>query len=514
MSPNILNTMILAVVIAAAVTPAKFAAAQSPVPAWFDELANSAFPEGQPTRETAQTLKDELLFQRATQTYLWAMPAIMTLGMQVGSEQALGAGYNVVPIFKTLTHANTLVFTPNTVTMYALGYLNLGKDGPLVAELPPGLQGFFSDYWGVPIPVEGTRFAGDVGYPGPDHGKGGKFLLLPPSYTGSVPQGYYVYRSATMNVLMTMRAFVADPKKLTPVVEHLQKLKIYPLNGEASAKPMQFPDASAGKLNLLPRTDSSAFDQLKELLDREGDHFAGPDWLGMLASIGIVKGQPFKPDARTRAILDKAAMTGFKTARVLSWDGVVNGVSQVMYPGRHWINPFAEGTREHPSGPWDLSWVMRSGGYRALDGRASFFSYSWGVSPGMFTYTPGEGAVYAIAAVDSQGEPLLGENNYRLHLPPNVPAKLFWDFTLYEAFTASLYDNGQPAPSLGSPQEPEKNADGSTDLYFGPKAPDGKARNWLPTTPGKGYMVILRLYFPTEAAIDKTWIPSDLEIAK
>src|SRR5262245_29601 len=116
MSPKIMNLMILAVASVAALTPTKFAAAQSQVPAWFDELANSAFPEGQPTRETVQMLKDELLFQRAAQTYLWAMPAIMTLGMQVSSEQALGAGYNVVPIFKTLTHANTLVITPNTVT--------------------------------------------------------------------------------------------------------------------------------------------------------------------------------------------------------------------------------------------------------------------------------------------------------------------------------------------------------------------------------------------------------------
>ncbi|WP_275945472.1 DUF1254 domain-containing protein [Bradyrhizobium sp. BRP22] len=82
----------------------------------------------------------------------------MTLGMQAGSEKAFGAGYNVLPIWKSLTDAKTLVFTPNTVTMYAVGYLDLGKDGPLVMELPPKLQGFLSDYWGVPIPVEGAKF--------------------------------------------------------------------------------------------------------------------------------------------------------------------------------------------------------------------------------------------------------------------------------------------------------------------------------------------------------------------
>ena len=44
----------------------------------FDKLANLPFTENRPTKETAQTLRDELLFQRATQTYLWALPLINT----------------------------------------------------------------------------------------------------------------------------------------------------------------------------------------------------------------------------------------------------------------------------------------------------------------------------------------------------------------------------------------------------------------------------------------------------
>jgi hypothetical protein len=478
----------------------------------FDELANLPFPEGQPTKEAAQTLKDELLFQRATQTYMWAMPAIMTLGMQLSSEKAFGAGSNVLPIWKQLTDAKTQVITPNTVTMYAVSYLDLGKDGPLVMDLPPRLQGFLSDYWGAPIPVDGGKFAGDVGFAGPDRGKGGKLLLLPAGYKGTVPKGHFVYRSGTMNVLVTLRAFVASPKDLSPAVGHLEKTKIYPLSGEAGARPMKFPDVSGTTLNMLPSTDSGAFDQMKQLLDSEGDNLAGPDWLGMLASLGIVKGQPFTSDARTREILDRAAKTGFKMARVLSYEKIVNGISHVMYPGRHWINPFSEGTAAKPSGPLNIDWIKPSAGYRDLDARTGFFSYSWGISPGMFTYTPGEGAIYAIAAVDSQGTALLGGNNYRLNLPANVPAKLFWNVTLYDAYTASLYDNGQSAPAIGSPEKPVQNADGSTDLYFGPKAPEGNAGNWLPTTPGKAYIAILRLYFPTEAAIDKSWKPSDFEI--
>ena len=164
-------------------------------------------------------------------------------------------------------------------------------------------------------------------------GKGGKFLLLPPGYKGAVPEGYYVYRSGTNNVFIFLRGFYEDPKNLTPAVAHLEKTKIYPLNGEAGAKPMKFPDASGVPVNMLPISDGSAFDQLKRLVDREGDNLAGPDWLGMLAAIGIVKGKPFTPDAHTREILDRAAKTAYKMSRVIGFEEVVDGLSMQDLPG-------------------------------------------------------------------------------------------------------------------------------------------------------------------------------------
>ena len=118
----------------------------------FDKLANLPFAEGRPTKETAQKLRDELLFQRATQTYLWAMPLINTLGMQVGSEKTFGAGYNVLPIWKQRLDAKTLVTTPNSDVLYAMSYVDLGKDGPLVMEAPPALQGILMITGSVPSP--------------------------------------------------------------------------------------------------------------------------------------------------------------------------------------------------------------------------------------------------------------------------------------------------------------------------------------------------------------------------
>jgi hypothetical protein len=117
----------------------------------FDALANAPMFENRPTAEASAALKDELLFQRATQVYLWALPLINTLGMKLGSEKVFGAGYNVLPIWKDRLDAKTLVTTPNSDVIYAMSYVDLGKDGPLVFEAPPGLQGILLDAWQRPI---------------------------------------------------------------------------------------------------------------------------------------------------------------------------------------------------------------------------------------------------------------------------------------------------------------------------------------------------------------------------
>src|SRR5215467_1420769 len=132
----------------------------------YDALANSPMVENRPTPETSKQLKDELLFQRATQTYIWALPLINTLGMKVGSEKQFGAGYNILPVWKKRLDAKTLVTTPNSDVIYAMSYLDLGKDGPMVFEAPAGLQGILLDFWQRQIPgpkIGTTAYFGDVG---------------------------------------------------------------------------------------------------------------------------------------------------------------------------------------------------------------------------------------------------------------------------------------------------------------------------------------------------------------
>jgi hypothetical protein len=164
--------------------------------------------------------------------------------------------------------------------------------------------------------------------------------------------------------------------------------------------------------------------------------------------------------------------------------------------------------------PFDTSWIRNPGGYRDLNARIWYFTDYFSISPGMLSHTVDRGANYAIGFSDSAGAPLEGGNSYTLHLPPKVPAGIFWSLTLYDASNASGLENGQPFPSFGSRENPAQEADGSTILYLGPAAPDGKTRNWMCTVPGKDYFVILRFYGPLEPWIDKSWKPGDLEPVK
>jgi len=131
----------------------------------------------------------------------------------------------------------------------------------------------------------------------------------------------------------------------------------------------------------------------------------------------------------------------------------------------------------------------------------------------MMSAIPGQGARYVTAFKDANGAFLVGDNSYRMHLPPNIPAAIFWSVTVYDSLTASGLDNGQPFPSLNKMDKPVANPDGSTDIYFGPKSP-GQGMNWVATVPGKGFFVILRLYGPTEAYFGKSWKPDDMTQVK
>lgn len=480
----------------------------------IQNLANLPFENNRPTEATARTLMEELTFQRATQSYLWAMPLLNTMGMRDGAAEAFGTGYNIMPIWTQRLDAKTKITTPNSDLIYGMVFADLGESGPLVFEAPPKLQGIILDAWQRPIPVDGGAYFGDLGLPGPDAGAGGNFLIVPPGWDGDVPADHYVYRSGTNNIFFFLRSFYQSLDNISPATDLLKQSVIYPLGEKDSAKPMEFPDAAGGSYDMLPRSDATAFAQLKYLVDTEGENLAEPDWLGMLHGIGIDADRDFAPNDETRAILDAAAKTGYRTSRVIGFQHGLNDADFRVYEDRQWLNPVNNVSARWPDVPVGLDWMSADAGYRDLDARAWFFTDYFSISPGMVSMTPGKGAYYMIGFEDADGEPLLGDQSYVLNLPADIPAELFWSVTLYEAENASGLDNGQPFPSLGKLNEPAQNEDGSTTLYIGPQAPDGKEGNWLATAPERGFFAILRLYAPSAPALDGSWKPGDIEKAE
>jgi hypothetical protein len=476
----------------------------------FAKLAEQPFVENAATDVAAKTLMDELYFQRACQVYLWALPAMNCVAMKEGSAKTFGSGYNVMPIWRKRLNPKTLVTTPNSDVIYAMAFLDLKKDGPMVVEVAAGLQGILDDFWqrpltgpltdsslGLPSP-DGKRWFGDVGLVGPDEGKGGKYIVLPPDYEGEEPKDGYVFRSRTYGVFIFWRAFFQDPADLSKPVGVMEATKIYPLGKKAQAKPMQFPEGSGVPADLLFSRDSSYFDMLARFIDHEYVDPTEMDMRGMLAAIGIVKGSAFKPTARQREILDRAALTAFKMSKAMTTHGIAEMEGGLQWPDRQYVNPFMGGSP-----------FFYADTYMSLDNRILYFSNAYSASPAMAVNIVGMGAKYPATFRDVDGDILSGGKTYKLHLPAGIPAKLFWSVTVYDGDNASGLDNGQPLPSINTMDKPKANADGSIDIYFGHEKPKG-ADNWLRTVPGKSWFTIVRLYGPDKPYFDNTWKPDDI----
>jgi hypothetical protein len=139
--------------------------------------------------------------------------------------------------------------------------------------------------------------------------------------------------------------------------------------------------------------------------------------------------------------------------------------------------------------------------------------YATGITPAMTMKMVGVGSQYAVAYLDAEGQAFDGSKTYQIHLPPNVPAKDFWSFTLYDDQTRAMLQTDQQFPGIDSNKPGlQRNEDGSFDIYIGPEPPEGKENNWLQTIPGKGWNVIFRLYGPLQPWFDKTWRPGDPEL--
>jgi len=454
-------------------------------------LGTLRFFDGFPDEETVQKVYDNLDFQRGVQAFLTALPAADFYALREGY-RTFGPDNQTLLISESLMDSRALYFGANTETIYNLAWLDT-KKGPLVIEIPPAVLGIINDFW--------ARYVGDVGRAGPDKGQGGKYLLLPPDYTGVVPEGYFVFRSRTYGNTLLVRSLIEHGDLRAAVVNTKKHFRIYPLDRLTNPPAMTFVNISGIAFNTIPATDVSFFEHVASVVREEPLDAVDSETRGLLAAVGIRKDRPFAPDARMKRILADAAAVGTATGRTLVFS--TRNRDTYYYPNSAWKSP------------WGSDYQFSPGGVLDPDSRAQLFYLGWGVSPTMTLKMVGAGSQYAFSEHDAAGRYLEGGKNYRLHLPPNIPVKDFWSVVVHDPQTRSMLQTDQQFPSLSSTKKDLVfNADTSVDIYFGPEPPAGKESNWLQTIPGKGWYIGLRLYGPLEPWFDKTWQPGEIELVQ
>jgi hypothetical protein len=454
------------------------------------------FFDGIPTKKTATLVYDNLDFLRGVETFLNGVPAASLEGLRLGmAELGVTECYQAV-VFDDLMDSNPLWLTGNTDTVYCTVFLDLKKDGPTVVEIPAGAgPGTVDDAF--------FRFVIDMGAPGPDRGKGGKYLLLPPDYEGDIPEGYFTAKSPSWVNWIALRGFLVDGKPDAASKMWRENLKVYPLFRAANPPAMEFFNGSRSVANTIHANNFEFFEELHTVIDREPIELLDPELRGLFASIGIQKGKPFAPDARMKKILTDAVAVANATARALFW--YERDQSEFLYEGSYWKRGFVGG---------NYQFLKDEGmGGRHLDARTHTFYMATVNTPAMAMKLIGAGSQYAWGYLDANGNALDGGKTYKLNLPKDIPALKFMSVVVYDPQTRSELQTSQPYPSKNNVRdELIVNEDGSIDLYFGPEAPAGKEDNWIQTVPGKGWFCLLRLYSPTEAWFEKTWRPGEIEL--
>jgi hypothetical protein len=452
------------------------------------------FFDGLPDEDTVKKVYDSLDFGRGVETFMAGIPATSVYALCEGFKQG-GFGPNEgIGITEDLSDARSLFLTPNSTVVY-LWFCADTTGGPVVVHVPPKALGMIDDAY--------FRHVVDVGATGLDKGAGGNYVVVPPGYTGELPQqGYFVQKPHTYTNLFIIRAFVQGGDLAGAVRALKADTRMYPLSVAANPPAQKFVNISGLQINTVHANDFHFYEELNAVVQHEPADAFDPETAGLFAAIGIKKGQPFAPDARMKAILVDAVAVGNATARAVLF--APRDPRTRIWPDRQWYTSFFTGSHE-----------FIDQGERMLDARTMFHYYATGITPAMTRSTPGTGSAYAIGARDSEGRYFDGGKTYKVTLPAPVPAVNFWSFTVYDNQTRSQLETDQKLAGMDSTLPAvKKNADGSVTVWFGPKAPAGQEANWVQTIPGKSWNALLRLYGPLQPWFDRSWKAGDFELVK
>jgi hypothetical protein len=439
-------------------------------------------------------LVERTVHRRAVEAVIWGMPAVnCDLMYQAMVREGKGA-FNQIAFWSRLPDWKIQTLTPNPDAIYLTPFTNTLEVGPVVLEIPPAdvgsITGTVMDVWQCALE--------DVGPAGVDKGQGGKYIILPPGYKGKVPASCIPLASDTYEGYALLRSIPksGSDADVAHAVAYGKRIKLYPLSHAATPPPTTFVDVVDIVYDSTITYDVRFFESLNRIVQAEPWLERDKAMIDQLKSIGIEKGKPFKPDPRTRELLNDAA----REAHAWLVARYEASLSSPYYDGGHWSRP---GSRELLEG--QATFFAEPDVY-PVDARGVTFSYAY--------FTPkhvGAGSSYLLAIADKAGRLLDGGTTYRLMVPANVPVKQYWSATVYDRETHAPIRNARwPSRSSQTPGL-QKNVNGSVDVYFGPKAPAGKESNWVPTSTDGGFEVLFRFYGPEKPLFEKTWRLPDIE---
>lgn len=483
------NSAIIALILAIAFL---IGASRGPINNQIKMQNEYEFKGGYPTQATIQKTYDELDVQRVSQVYMEFMGLASMQALFNSHVHESGMESGDVAIFTEIDEGKSshIGLTYNTESVYASAYIDLKQDGPIVLETPPNVLGIVNDGW--------MRYVTDLGNAGPDKGQGGKFLIVMDDYEGEIPEGYFVFRTPTYRNWVMVRGFEQITGTGQDAMRYYEdNFKVYPLSEGVEGVGNYTNYSIERNINTTHPRDEKYLELIHETLQYEPASAFTAYELGLLETIGIKKDAPYNPDNRMLDIYKRGVERGDAMAKANAYANRLEDVK--VYDDREYEYLFVGGDYQFMRGP-----------ALNIDARTLFHYEAIVVTPAMAAKRVGIGSQYLAGYRDSNGEFLMGENTYKLHLPAGIPAKDFWSVTLYHPDTRSLLQNGEVKPSVNTYDKPVINEDGSVDLYFGPEAPAGKEKNWVKTIPGEGWTTLIRFYGPLESYFDQTWRPDDI----
>ncbi len=430
---------------------------------------------------------------RALEAVIWGMPAVNYDLMLQQMRGKLGGQENEIVFWSRLPTWKNQTLTPNPDAVYSMAFFNTKDVGPVVLEIPPAdtgsITGNIDNVWQVALE--------DAGPSGADKGAGGKYLILPPRFSGEIPPGFIPLRSDTFGGYALLRS---TPKSgsdadVTNAVDYVKRVKLYPLSQAADPPATRFLDAVDVLYDSTISYDIRYFESLNRIVQSEPWLDRDRVMIDQLRSIGIEKGKPFQPDEKTTQLLTAAAK------KAHAWLDMRYETTFPPYVNGHrWSVPASSSAITGQSTNFTAADVY------PVDDRALTYSFGFvGIK------NLGGGQFYLITAKDKTGHALDGGRQYRLRVPADVPVKQYWSATVYDRQThAFIRDLKRFSRSSQNP-DLQKNADGTVDVYFGPNPSAGKTANWIPTKPGHQFEVLFRFYAPEKPLMDKTWVLPDID---